>query len=343
MGLVIKPGDKKLMLNIILIISVTAFFIYSYLKAEMALKDIHGAEWITFDTEGRLYFIYQGNVYRLNLNDDTLIKLIETDIEASSGDIMDIAVNSSGNIFLTDPKSREVHIYSPSGELVRKLQGHFKENAKIAVDDKTIYLADMQGNRVIALNIENGAILWIDMDYLIPDSLDVRDVIVYVSDKDKKLVRLLNKEDGQVIDNIKLGLSGYTYGSTILSLDNNEILLAQTYSRNGLLHKFSHQGKIIQTIRGPDGFSPSDLTMTPKGDIVVTDDSNFSFYYVKGNLASPFQFNQVEKLFENDRKKKLSLQRSSLFSGIVLIFCLIWLIGIFVYYKKSSGSIPVKR
>jgi outer membrane protein assembly factor BamB len=333
-----KPGEGKVLLSVILLLFIAIFFVYGYLKDSMALKDMHGAEWISADNQGRLYFVYEGSVYRLNPSDDSLDKVIVTNVKASSGDVIDIAINSTGDIFLTDPTTREIRIYSPTGTLVRRLPGHFKENAKIAVDDKRIYLADMQGNRVIALNIESGNISWTNKGYLMPDSLDVKNDIIFVSDKDKQLVRLIDAEDGAVVRNVTLNLSGYTYGSTILPLGNDEIILAQTYSRDGLLQKFSLNGKLVQTLRGPAGFSPSDLTITPTGNIVACDDTNYSFYSVNGGLISPLRSNHINELFRSDLKRKASLERSSLSSQLALIFCLIMLIGILVYYKKSSGE-----
>ncbi len=333
MGLELTSKDKKFLLPFIIIVLIAAYNIGSYIQQRADLREMRGAEWITYDDEGRLYFTYQENVYRLSSDNASLEKLIETGLKISSRDIMDIAVAPSGDIFLTDPTSREVHVYSNKGKLRHRLKGHFKENARLVVDDKRIYIADMQGNRTIALDTEKGELLWTDENYFIPDSLFVRNSVVYVSDKDKQEVRLLGAEDGQVIKTIHLNLSGFYYGSSILILDDGTILLAPAYTRNGSLMKFSDDGNLIKTISGPDGFTPVDMAISPEGSVIITDDGNYSFYRVKDDIVELVKFSSTEQLFWDIQKERASLKKSSLYSISFLIGCVIFLIGLFVAYK----------
>ena len=46
---------------------------------------------------------------------------------------MDIAVAPSGDIFLTDPITTQINVYSDSGALKYRLKGHFKENAIMSI------------------------------------------------------------------------------------------------------------------------------------------------------------------------------------------------------------------
>jgi hypothetical protein len=196
----------------------------------------------------------------------------------------------------------------------------------------------MDGNRVLALDISTGNTVWTNKGYLIPDSLDVRNGIVYVADKDRALVRLLDHADGHVIRDIALKLSGYTYGSTILVLGNGDLLLAQTYSNNGLIQKFSQDGSNIQSIEGPEGFSPVDVTLSADGRVIVSDASDYSLYYLWGDLANRIQSSQLDHLFESDRQNKVSLRESASSFRVGLIFCFFCLIGVFVYFRKSSAT-----
>lgn len=267
-----KSKDKIFLIPFIIVVLIAAYAISSYIQHEAELRGMRGAEWIAYDSEGRLYFTYYENVYRLSSDNTSLEKIIETGLKISSRDIMDVAIAPSGDIFLTDPTSSQIKVYSSNGVPLYSFQGHFKENAKLAVDDERIYIADMQGNRTLAIDINKGELLWTDSNYYIPDSLFVKNSVVYVSDKDRKEVRMLNAQNGEVINNIHIELSGFTYGSTILVLDDDTILLAQVYKPNGTLKKFSHDGILIQDISGPDGFTPVDMAISPEGKVLITDD-----------------------------------------------------------------------
>lgn len=333
----IKQSEKKLLLSIFPLLLIAGYLVYFYFGNAMALKDIHGAEWITSDPQGRLYFVYHGDVYRFDPAGDSLTTLVRTGARTASGDVMDIALGPAGDILLTEPRSQEIRIYTPEGTLSQTLPGSFRENAKIAADDKRIYLADMQGNRVIALDRERGNILWENTGYIIPDAVDLRNNIVYVSDEDKDMVRLLGAEDGHVIKDIHMRLSGYTFGSAVLALNDDALLLAQAYSHNGLLQRYSVTGSLIQTINGPEGFMPADMTVTPSGEVIVTDDTNYTFYRVKNDGLIPMQSKQLLTLFEGDLAKKIRLKSNTVYSRFLLLGCAAVLIGILVYHRKTAG------
>jgi len=213
MGL--TPKDKQFLIPFIIVVLIAAYTVSSYIQHKAELREMRGAEWIAYDSEGRLYFTYQENVYRLSSDNTSLENFIETGLKISSRDIMDIAIAPSGDIFLTDPTSSEINVYSSKGVLQYRLKGHFKENARIVVDNERIYIADMQGNRTIAVDVKKGELLWTDGNYHTPDSLFVKNSVVYVSDEDKQEVRMLNAQNGQVINNIHIDFSGFTYGSSI--------------------------------------------------------------------------------------------------------------------------------
>lgn len=336
MGLEIKESEKRLLLKIVPLLLITGYLVYFYFSNAMALKDMHGPEWITSDTQGRLYFVYHGDVHRFDHAGDSLTTLIRTGARTASGDVMDIALSPAGDILLTEPRSREIRIYTPEGRLSQTLPGSFRENAKIVADDKRIYLADMQGNRVIALDRERGNILWENTGYIIPDAVDLRNNIVYVSDEDKDMVRLLGAEDGRVIKDIQMRLAGYTFGSAVLALNDDALLLAQAYSHNGLLQRYSVTGSLMQTINGPEGFMPADMTITPFGEVIVTDDTNYMFYRVKNDGLLPIQSRQLRTLFEADLSMKSGLKSNTVYSRYLLLVCAVVLIGILVYHRKTT-------
>ncbi|MBI5634767.1 MAG: hypothetical protein HZA15_14965 [Nitrospirae bacterium] len=332
----IKQSEKKLLLKIVPLLLIAGYLVYFYMGNAMALKDMHGAEWITSDAQGRLCFVYHGDVYRFDPAGDSLTTLIRTGVRTAPGDVMDITLGPAGDILLTEPRSREIRIYTPEGTLSQTLPGSFRENAKIAADDKRIYLADMQGNRVIALDRARGNILWENTGYIIPDAIDLRNNIVYVSDEDKNMVRMLAAEDGHVIKDIQMRLSGYTFGSAVLALSDEALLLAQAYSRDGLLQKYFVTGSLMQTIKGPDGFMPADMTVTPSGEVIVTDDTNYTFYRVQNDGLVPMQSEQLRTLFEGDLAMKSRLKSNTVYSRLLLLGCAAALIGILVYHQKTT-------
>lgn len=325
--------DKLFLIPFIVIVLIAALAISSYIQHQAELRGMRGAEWIDYDSEGRLFFTYSDNVYRLSSDNTSLEKIIETGLKISSRDIMDIAIAPSGDIFLTDPTSSEIKVYSSNGEPLYHFRGHFKENAKLAVDDERVYIADMQGNRTFAIDIKKGKLLWADSHYYTPDSLFVKNSVVYVSDKDRNEVRMLNAQNGEVINNINIKLSGFTYGSTILVLDDNTVLLAQAYKPNGIIQKFSQDGTLIQDISGPDGFTPVDMAISPEGKVLITDDENYSFYSVNNDIAELVKFKGVEQLFGNMQRERTSLKKSVFNFKLILVACVIVLIGLFVIYK----------
>ena len=336
MSMELQSKDKKLLLPFIIVIIIAAYNISSYLQRSAELREMRGPEWIDYDAEGRLYFTHQGNVYRLSSDNASLDTFIETGLEISSGDIMDIAIAPAGNIFLTDPTSGEIHVYSNNGVLQRRLKGHFKENARIVVDKERIYIADMQGNRTIALDINDGKLLWTDRNYLIPDSLYVKNSFVYVSDETRKEVRLLNVKNGHITKMIDINFSGFSYGSSVLALDDGTLLLAPTYTRNGSLIKVSEEGDLIQTISGPEGFTPVDMALGPDGKVMISDDENYSFYYVKNDAVELFNPSSIEELFGHMRDERTSLKRSVLYSKLFLAGCILILLILFVIYRNSK-------
>jgi WD40 repeat protein len=328
------PIDKKFLIPFIIVILFAAYNIIRYFQYETELKNMRGAEWIDYDAEGHLYFTHHENVYRLSSNNASLDKFIETGLNISTRDIMDIAIAPSGVIFLTDPTSGEIHIYSNKGVLQQRLKGHFKENARIVVDNKKIYLADMQGNRIIALDIKNGELLWTDEDYFIPDSLFVKKSIVYVSDETIREIRLLNAENGRLIKTIRINFSGFSYGSSILVLDDGTILLAPSYTRNGSLMKVSGNGEPIKTISGPDGFMPVDMALSPEGYVMITDDENYSFYNVKDDVVELLESSSIEELFGDMKTKRTALKGRALNSRLLLIGCIMILLVLYVKYRR---------
>jgi len=38
-------------------------------------------------------------------------------------------------------------------------------------------------------------------------------------------------------------------------------------------------------VSGPDGFTPVDMAISPEGKVIITDDENYSFYYVKNDVV----------------------------------------------------------
>ncbi len=336
MDMEITAKDRKFFLPCIIVMLIAAYNISNYIQHEAELKEMRGAEWVTYDAEGRLYFTYYENVYRLSSNSSSLEKFIETGLNISSRDIMDIAIAPSGDIFLTDPTSGEIHVYSDNGILQRRLKGYFRENARIVLDNERIYIADMQGNQTLALDINKGRLLWTDRNYLIPDSLFVRNSVVYVSDENKKQVRLLNAEDGQVIKTIHTDFPGFSFGSSILVFDDDTILLAPSYTHNGSLVRISDDGSLIETISGPNGFTPVDMAISPDGNVIITDDENYSFYNVRNNVAELFKPDSITEFFRDMQAERTSLEKSALTSKLFLTGCVIFLLALYVCYRRSG-------
>ena len=328
--------DKLFLIPFIIIFLITALAISSYIKQQAELRGMRGAEWIDYDSEGRLYFTYYENVYRLSSDNASLEKIIDTGLKISSRDIMDIAITPSGDIFLTDPTSSEIKVYSSKGEPLYNFRGHFKENGKLAVDDERVYIADMQGNRTFAIDIKKKKLLWTDRKYYTPDSLFVNNSVVYVSDKDRNEVRMLNAQNGEVINNINIKFSGYPYGSTILVSDDDTILLAQAYKPNGIIQKFSQDGTLIQDISGPDGFTPVDMAISPGGKVLITDDENYSFYSVNNDIVELVKFKGIEQLFGDMQRERASLKKSAFNFKLILVACVIVLIGLYIIYKRYT-------
>jgi predicted Zn finger-like uncharacterized protein len=328
--------DKLFLIPFIIIFLIAALAISSYIQHQAELRGMRGAEWIDYDSEGRLYFTYYENVYRLSSDNASLEKIIDTGLKISSRDIMDIAIAPSGDIFLTDPTSSEIKVYSSNGDPLYHFRGHFKENGKLAVDDERIYIADMQGNRTLAIDIKKGKLLWTDRKYYTPDSLFVKNSVVYVSDKDRNEVRMLDAQNGEVIKNINIKFSGYPYGSTILVLDDDTILLAQAYRPNGNIQRFSQNGTLIQDSSGPDGFTPVDMAISPGGKVLITDDENYSFYSVNNDIVELVKFKGVEQLFGDMQRERTSLKKSAFNFKLILVACVIVLIGLFVIYKRYT-------
>lgn len=330
------PKDLRFLILIIIVLMVAAYFVSSNVRHESQIKKLRGAEWIDYDQEGRLYFTYKEDVYRLNPDNAFPEKIIDTDLKISSSDIMDIAIAPSGRIFLTDPKAGEVRAYSNDGALQYRLKGQFKENARIAADDERLYIADMQGNRVMALDSKDGNILWTNRGYMIPDSIFIRNRVVYVSDETKNLVRKLNAKKGEVLKDLRLDFSGYTYGSSMLVLNDGSILLAPSYTRNGSLKKFSEDGEFIREIEGPEGFMPVDMAVNRDGTVMITDDEDYSFYLFGNDVIELVRSKNTDALFSVEKNKRISLMKIAFYDKLIAMACVIVLLGLYIAYRRSK-------
>jgi outer membrane protein assembly factor BamB len=318
------------------VLLVVVYNVVGYSQHESALGKMRVAEWIDYDSEGNFYCTHHENVYRLSSSNSSLDRFIESGLKISSRDIMDIAIAPSGEVFLTDPTTSKIHIYSKEGILQKSLDGYFKENARIFEDDKRVYIADMQGDRTLALDLKKGRFLWADENYLIPDSLFVGDSIVYVSDENKEEIRLRNAETGEVIRNIQVNFSGFSYGSAILVLDDGNILLSPTYTKNGSLLKISENGDLVTSLSGPDGFMPVDMALHPDGKVIISDDENYSFYILNNNTIEFFKPDSIDELFGPLHNERLSLEKRASTSKKLLMLCVGLLLGLYVIYKRAT-------
>jgi len=274
------------------IVAMAGIAVLYYLSFENQKRNLLGCRRASFDHRGRLLLTYNGDVYRINLNTGNLELLIETEIKTEFSEIMDIAVSPRGKIYLSDPHSHKILTYSARGEFVRSYPGLFQDNGKIVADDKRVYVADMQGNRVIALDATAGELLWESSGYLTPDDLFLHDLTVYISDVDDSNVRLLFPEMVTRVDT-SAGVVTYEEEVTIKkgSFDascNYDVLITKLDAITG-----THEDAFPVKSDIFDSFHGNTILVTNEGNILLSpmyhDEKPLLLYSSKGEFLNAYE------------------------------------------------------
>lgn len=216
----------------------------------------------------------------------------------------DVAVDSAGNIYISDPANMRVQMYSSDGIFIHSfgttgvpylsVDGLFNSPTGIAVTaDNSIYLTEGRGNRLIKL-APNGAIVWQvgepgigGQDYqhlLSPEGVAVdTQNRVFVADAGNHRVQVF-AGSGQYLDTIGTtqgaGENQFNYPSGVAIAPNGNILVADSKNHrvqvfNSSLGYIFSLGQTGSPGSGNDLFDhPIDVAVDPAGNIYVLDHSN---------------------------------------------------------------------
>lgn len=312
-------------------------FAAAYVGHSITASDTQGIRWITVDREGRLLFTMDEEVYR-GRPEGPFTRLIETGLPGHGSVVTDVAVAPDGRIFLSDSLQRKVRVFTDTGAPVGVLSEPFCENAKLAADTNHLYVADMQGNRVVALDSRTGAVIWERQGYQIPDDISCAGNVVVVSDLDRKIVEIIDADTGGLIATLAIkDESPFLAGSTVLALPGkNEILL----TGNWYLMRYSFAGELRERIPAPRDSWLIDMAVAPDGGIFIPDPEGCRLWVVKNKAFIEVKNQELDRLLAAKRQARaeLSEQAEWFLAGIlVLLGGVVFLLVMFARARAAAG------
>ncbi len=218
-----------------------------------------------------------------------LKKIIPAPAGSKTASLTQIAVDSSGRIWVTDPVNDQLHQFSAEGEFVQSLgrhgiaPGEFAAPHGMAVSaDGLLYIADSGNGRIEIFSTDGkyqdsfGQKGSEPGQFRAPWLVSVsRDGVVLVADKDASRVQFFSKDGvflhavdvGAPIDGMSVDTAGRLYTS---------------HKKLKQIEQWSSAGQLLRTFTGVEpgmkGFSePRNLAVSPEGLLYVTDPDNNHF------------------------------------------------------------------
>ncbi|QUC65703.1 6-bladed beta-propeller [Nitrosopumilus sp. K4] len=195
-----------------------------------------------------------------------------------------LAVDSQGNVYVTDLGNKRVQKFSSTGEFQTmwgnsgKLPGEFHYPSGIAVDENSVFVADRDLNRIQKFDHDGNFVSeWgtkgiYEGQFLFPNGIVVSNNFVYVVDTGNQRIQKFTT-DGEFVSSF--GSSGIGEGQflTALGIDvDDEGNIYVSDRGNGKIEKFDSDGNHIKSLQYYGAnyvFSPEGIVLDSNNEIFV--------------------------------------------------------------------------
>ena len=214
-----------------------------------------------------------------------------------------VAVDSEGNVYVTDLGNKRVQKFSSTGDFQTmwgssgKLPGEFHYPSGIAVDDNYVFVADRDLNRIQKFDHDGNFISeWgtkgiYEGQFQFPNGIVVSNNFVYVVDTGNQRIQKFTT-DGEFVSSF--GSSGVGKGQflTAIGIDaDSQGNIYVTDRGNGKIEKFDSDGNHIKSLN----YYGTNLVFTPEGIVI---DPNDEIFVINSSTDKILHLNQ-ESMYLN--------------------------------------------
>ena len=222
-----------------------------------------------------------------------------------------LAVDSKGNVYITDFGNKRVQKFSSNGEFLNewgksgKLGGEFHYPSGITIDEKYVFVVDRDLHRIQKFDHDGKFVSeWGTKgikpgQLLFPNDIVVKDQFVYVVDTGNHRIQKFTTNGDFVLFFGSSGMNdGQFLSATGIDVDKNGNIYV-TDRGNSKIEKFDSNGNHLESLKyykSNYAFLPTGITIDPNNEIFVINSGNDrilhlnqdSFYLDKSDQTGPY-------------------------------------------------------